>query len=79
MVAFICLLLSATQITLLMPRTTTIPVSHTQILPLLNLLGGDEGIRTLDLMNANHALSQLSYAPSYYLIMYSSRNSILLL
>ena len=26
--------------------------------------GGDEGIRTPDLLNANQALSQLSYAPT---------------
>ena len=26
--------------------------------------GGDEGIRTPDLVNANHALSQLSYTPT---------------
>ena len=30
---------------------------------LLNLFGGDEGDRTPDLMNAIHALSQLSYIP----------------
>lgn len=28
--------------------------------------GGDEGDRTPDLMNAIHALSQLSYVPEYW-------------
>ena len=28
-------------------------------------IGGDEGIRTPGLVNANHALSQLSYTPRY--------------
>ena len=27
--------------------------------------GGDEGIRTLDLSDANRTLSQLSYAPAF--------------
>ena len=30
----------------------------------LNLLGGDEEDRTLDLTDANRTLSQLSYAPA---------------
>ena len=30
----------------------------------IDLVGGDEGDRTPDLMNAIHALSQLSYVPS---------------
>ena len=34
------------------------------------LSGGAEGIRTLDLMNAIHALSQLSYVPNATLISY---------
>lgn len=35
----------------------------------LKFPGGDGGIRTHDLLNANQALSQLSYAPiSYYYI-----------
>ena len=28
--------------------------------------GGDEGIRTLDLSDANRTLSQLSYAPNFF-------------
>ena len=31
---------------------------------LIDLIGGDEGDRTPDLMNAIHALSQLSYVPT---------------
>ena len=30
----------------------------------LDTVGGAEGVRTLDLMNAIHALSQLSYGPT---------------
>lgn len=29
------------------------------------MIGGDEGDRTPDLMNAIHALSQLSYVPNF--------------
>ena len=32
------------------------------------LFGGDGGIRTLDLTDANRTLSQLSYAPMSYLL-----------
>ena len=31
----------------------------------IDLFGGDEGDRTPDLMNAIHALSQLSYVPFF--------------
>ena len=31
----------------------------------LDVIGGDEGDRTPDLMNAIHALSQLSYVPLF--------------
>ena len=32
--------------------------------------GGDEGIRTLDLSDANRTLSQLSYAPIFRMLFY---------
>ena len=38
------------------------PVS---VLSLVEDIGGDEGDRTPDLMNAIHALSQLSYVPVF--------------
>lgn len=31
---------------------------------LISTIGGDEGIRTLDLLHAKQALSQLSYTPT---------------
>ncbi len=34
---------------------------------ILRFIGGDGGIRTLDLTDANRTLSQLSYAPEYRL------------
>ena len=39
-----------------------IPVSR-QVAPLSNALGGDNEIRTRDLLRARQALSQLSYTP----------------
>ena len=35
-----------------------------EIVKPIDFRGGDEGIRTPDLLNANQALSQLSYAPT---------------
>ena len=34
----------------------------------ISIFGGDGGIRTLDLTDANRTLSQLSYAPMSYLL-----------
>ena len=41
----------------------TEPKSYIYLTDLSNLLGGDEGIRTPDLLRAREALSQLSYIP----------------
>jgi hypothetical protein len=52
------------------PGTAVIPVANLQA-PRESatydpLISGGEGDRTPDLVNAIHALSQLSYAPYYY-------------